>query len=227
MNFIRTTVDPKTAGTHDVYDEVVELICAVFGVHPVILGLRPGSAQSRVGAATKELERAAWTNRVIPMQDTISEQIGRQLLPEFVDEAELRQWMMGWERSTVLSLQPDLLREAQRWNLLVRAGVSTRYDAKIANGLEADDTDRVYLIPMNVQIIPEGQPPPLPQSQEDPADPDTTDPEDPEDPDDRPSGPSQAMSAILRTKASLNAGAAGHTGGSGCGRRGLGGGVRW
>ena len=146
MEFIRTAVDPTTAGTRHVYDEVTELICSVFGVHPAILGLGAGNAQSRVGAALTELERAAWNNRVIPLQDTITEQIGRQVLPEFVPEAEVRQWTLGWDRSNVYSLQPDMLREAQRMSVLVNSGIATRYMALDGLNLPADDSDKVLVI---------------------------------------------------------------------------------
>ena len=151
MNFVRTAVDPKSAGTFDVHDEVVELICAVFGVHPVIVGLGAGNAQSRVGAATVELERAAWANRVIPIQDTISEQIGRQLLPEFVPEAE--NWVLGWDRSNVYSLQPDMVREAQRWAINVNAGIATRYMALEGQNLPAEETDKVLVIRSNTLFV--------------------------------------------------------------------------
>ena len=141
---------------------VVELICAVYGVHPMIVGLGAGTAQSRVGAATKELEARAWTNRVIPLQDTIAEQVGRQLLPEFVPEDEIEDWSVTWNRSNVLSLQPDLFREAQRWTLNFRTGVSSRYDAKRGQNLEATDADKFYLLPQNMVAVREGTPPPPP-----------------------------------------------------------------
>ena len=170
MQFIRTTIDPKSVGTHETHNMVVELICAVYGVHPMIVGLGAGTAQSRVGAATKELEARAWTNRVIPLQDTIAEQIGRQLLPEFVPEDQIEEWEVTWDRSGVLSLQPDLFREAQRWAALVRAGIAMRYDGRRAQNLETDDADKVYLLPANIVPTPPGEIParaPAPEPVED------------------------------------------------------------
>ena len=163
LNFVRTTIDPKSVGTREIFDEMVELICAAFQVHPAIVGLGAGNSQSRVGTALKELERAAWTNRVIPVQDTIAEQIGLQLLPEFVPPDELKQWKLTWDRSGVLSLQPDLLREAQRWAVLVRTGIATRYDARRAQNLETDDEDKVYLLPSNIAPTPPGALPAPPE----------------------------------------------------------------
>jgi len=209
MNFIRTAIDPKSVGTHDTHNMVVELICAVYGVHPVIVGLGAGNAQSRVGAATKELERAAWTNRVIPLQDTIAEQIGRQLLPEFVPEDEIEEWEVTWNRSNVMSLQPDLFREAQRWALNFRSGIASRYDAKRGQNLDATDADKFYLLPTNVVPIPEGTPPPppAPPPTEEPAPEPEPDREQP--PTDDDDGEERSMSARIiadlgRSKADLD-----------------------
>ena len=162
MDFLNTSLDPGTIMLRTIQTTCEERICGALGVHPVIVSLGAGSAQSRVGAATKELERAAQTNRIIPMQDTFGEQIGRQLLPEFVPEEELLQWSVGWDRSEVLSLQPDKLQEAQRWAISVRAAVATRYDARRAQGLAADDTDKVYMVASNIIPIPADAPPPPP-----------------------------------------------------------------
>ena len=175
MEFIRTAIDPKSAGIEESHNMAAELICSVYGVHPAIVGLGAGNAQSRVGAALTELERAAWNNRVIPLQETIGEQIGKQLLPEFVDldEYEREEWSVIWNREQVYSLQPDMLREAQRWALNVSRGISTRYDAKIAQGQDADDSDRVYLLPGNVLVVPEGtMPEEITQAGPNPAGPD-------------------------------------------------------
>ena len=162
MTYVPTALDPHGMLLRTIQDTSETRICGVLGVHPIIVGLLAGSAQSRVGAATKELERAAWTNRVIPLQETISEQIDRQLVPEFIDPPEAEQWSLEWDRSGVLSLQPDMLQEAQRWSLLMRSGISDRFDAKTAQGMEADDNDRYYVLPVGMQLIPSDGPPPAP-----------------------------------------------------------------
>ena len=154
MAYIRTQLTTDEASTLSIRNEVVERICGVLGVHPLIVGLGAGGAQSRVGAATEAFERAAWNNRIIPLQDTFSEQIGRQLLPRFVPEEELDDWAMDWDRSDVLALQPDLLREAQRWSLQVRAGYATRFDARKASNLEVEDYDKVYLVSSSTVLLP-------------------------------------------------------------------------
>ena len=191
MEYIRTGLSPQSMTLRSMQNTSEERICGVLGVHPVILGLGSGATQSRVGAATKELERAAWTNRIIPMQDTISEQIGRQLLPDFVEEDQLDIWQMGHDRSNVLSLQPDMLQEAQRWSINVRAGIATRYDARRAQDLEATDADKVYLLPPT--LVPSDGSIPPPVAEEPPS----------QDPEER-SLVTQALLITSTTKAELN-----------------------
>ena len=157
LNYVPMQLTPQALAIDRLETLVTEHICGVLGVHPVILGLGAGNAQSRVGAATKELERAAWTNRIIPMLQTIGEQAQRQLLPRFgVEDAD--SYRLEWDLSGVMSLQPDLLQEAQRVAILMRSYIATRYDARVAVGLEADDSDRIYLQPLNLYPVPQGQP---------------------------------------------------------------------
>ena len=162
MEYIRTALDPSSVGTSAIRDDVVERILGALGIHPVVLGLAVASAQSRVGAATQIFEAAAWSNRIIPIQDTIGEQLGRQLLPFFVPEDEVEDWSIDWDRSQVKVLQPDMLRESQRWTMNYREGVATRYEAKVGQNLEADDTDKYYRVPVGATFIPQGEPPPPP-----------------------------------------------------------------
>ena len=157
LNYVPMQLTPQAMAIDRVETLVTEHICGVLGVHPVIVGLGAGNAQSRVGAATKELERAAWTNRIIPLLQTIAEQAQRQLLPRFGEE-DADSYRLGWDLSGVMSLQPDLLQEAQRVAILMRSYIATRYDARVAVGLEADDSDRVYLQPPNLYAVPQGQP---------------------------------------------------------------------
>ena len=173
MEYINTSIDPQTMTLRTMQTTAQELICGVLGIHPVILGVGAGAAQSRVGAATKEFERAAWANRIMPIQDTIAEQIGRQLLPEFVPPEEDTKWSVDWDRSGVMSLQPDKLQEATRWAMGVKAGYLQVYDARQAQGLEAEDSDKVYLRASNILPVLPGTPPPvLPPIDETPRAPD-------------------------------------------------------
>lgn len=158
MDYINTSLDASANTLRQIKNMTQEEICGVLGVHPVILGLGAGSAQSRVGAATEALEAAAWANRIIPMEDTFGEQIGRQLLPDFEpDDAD--DWELAFDRSRVPVLQPDMKREAERWAIAVKAGYATVYDARAAQEMETDEDEQYYLRAANTVAVPTGAPP--------------------------------------------------------------------
>ena len=198
MDYVNTSLDASANTLREIKNMSQEEICGVLGVHPVILGLGAGASQSRVGAATVAFEVAAWSNRIIPLEDTISEQIGRQLLPDFEPD-DTDNWDVDFDRSGVPVLQPDKLQEATRWVNLVKGGVSTRYEALVSLGQPAEDTDKVYLVANNIQAVPAGEAPPAPAAPEDTA------PDDPEDeePEER-SAVQREIYKIARTKAELN-----------------------
>ena len=203
MQYLRTALSPGDLLLRELEDISEELICAVFGIHPVVLGLGSGSTQSRVGAATVELERASWANGVIPLQDTIAEQIGRQLLGEFIEEEELEDWAVAFDRSGVLSLQPDQLKEAQRLSMLVKGGIIPRSRALEELHEDVEESDKVYLLPSGVTLVPIGEMPPEPAPVVEPvATPtDEDNPEAEEDPD--PDGLEAARSAVSEMVKSL------------------------
>ena len=158
MDYINTSLDASANTLRQIKNMTQEEICGVLGVHPVILGLGAGSAQSRVGAATEVLEAAAWANRIIPMEDAFGEQIGRQLLPDFEPD-DTDEWELGFDRSRVPVLQPDMKREAERWSIAIKAGYATVYDARAAQEMETDEDEQYYLRAANVVAVPMGAPP--------------------------------------------------------------------
>ena len=201
MEYIRTALDPASMAVGDTLNTAEERICGALGVHPVVVGLGAGSSQSRVGAATIELERAAWNNGIIPLQRSIAQQITRQMIPEFVSEAEIKQWMVQWDRSDVLALQPDLGKEAERWQTLVVGGIATRYDARRALQLEVEDFDKVYVLSNRIVLVgPEERPQPALSGSVSGA---VDEEEEDNEPRDR-SAPATALLKAARSKAAVN-----------------------
>ena len=170
MQYVNTGLGSDAMTNNTVQDRSESRICAAYGIpNPVVVGLSAGDAQSRVGAATDILYRAAWTNAVIPIQNSISDQINRQLLPEFVEEAELDQYELDFDRSNITALEPNMLQEAQRWAMLVRSGIATRADARRAQDLEVGDEDELYLLPSSIVPSAPGEIPAPPQNDTSPA----------------------------------------------------------
>lgn len=151
MEYVETGLSPRDLTLRTLQNTSEQRICGALGVHPAILGFDSGIELIRAGAAMRELGREAWGNRIITLQNTFAQQIGRQLLPLFEDDPE--RWAVGWDRENVILLQPDLKDEAERWSISMRAGAATRYDARRAQGLEADEeTDNVYVLPFSANI---------------------------------------------------------------------------
>lgn len=133
-----------------------ERVTAALGIPAAVVGLGTGLEQTKVGATMQEMRRQAWEDCIIPLQDMIAEQMSSQLLPDF--ESDIQRVRIGFDRSAVLALQRDQHTEALRLDVLVRAGIMTRAEARLAQGLPVMPTDDVYLMPFGVVEQPIGQP---------------------------------------------------------------------
>jgi len=136
-----------------------ERVTAVFGIPAMVVGLGAGLERSTF-TNMGEAREAAYEAGIIPMQGMLGEEIRWQLLPRFEDPEAIR---FAFDLSKVRVLQEDLYRQAQRFDLGVRSGWATVWDAKTAVGLETSDRDKVYLRQANVVEVPAdgGAPRPL------------------------------------------------------------------
>ena len=62
-----------------------ERICSAIGVPPALLNIGTGAQQTRVGATMASLEKETYINTVIPLMDTIVEQLNVSWLPLFIE----------------------------------------------------------------------------------------------------------------------------------------------
>jgi HK97 family phage portal protein len=139
-----------------------ERVTAVLGVPAIVAGLGAGLDRSTF-TNFSEAREAAYEAGIIPTQRILSEDIRFQLLSEF--EADVFPWRFGFDLSKVRVLQEDLYRQAQRNDLLLRGGSVMRSEVRRALGYEVDgERDNVFLIPMNTQVVPEGELPPAPEN---------------------------------------------------------------
>ena len=142
--------DPKMFDLKTVHDYCEERISSAFNFPAAVVGFGTGLEQTKVGATLSEQESQAWQGGIIPMQNLVARQITRQLLG-----AE-KGLMLGFDRSAVPCLQEDEDAKATRWGGLVRDSVATVAEAREQFGLEAKDTDKVYLRAVSVVEIPWG-----------------------------------------------------------------------
>ncbi len=133
-----------------------ERVTANLGIPAAVVGFGSGLEQTKVGATMTELRKQAWTNGVVPILLVFAEEIGRVALTDEEREKGLR---CEFDTSDVLALQDDEKMLADRWNTMVKGSWATRAEGRRAVGLDADDTDDVYLVPFSTFEVPRGSPP--------------------------------------------------------------------
>lgn len=131
-------------------------VCAVLGISPMVVNLIAGlerSTFSNMGEARK----AAYEENIIPAQQLLSEDIRFQLLPDF--EPNPANYKVGFDTSKVQVLQEDRNKKAERLDVGVRGGWIKRSEARREMGFDATEDDEVYLVPINLTEVREGEAP--------------------------------------------------------------------
>ncbi len=131
-----------------------ERVCACLGLPAAVVGFGSGLEQTKVGATMGELRRLAWTNGVIPAQRSIAKELTRSLLPDFrgADNSKV-----VFDTTDVAALEEDLNTRAARMGQMVNGGVITVAEAREEMGFDVDDTHRVFLRPLAVIEVPQGE----------------------------------------------------------------------
>ena len=130
-----------------------ERISAIFGTPAVVVGLGAGLDRSTF-ANFKEAREAAYESNIIPTQGDLAEQLMMQLLPDFVDEGQLDNWMIDFDLRQVRVLQEDENARTMRVMAQLAGGSITLNEAREKQGddkLEGD-TGEVYYIPSNIAV---------------------------------------------------------------------------
>lgn len=144
------TYDPRMLDMRAAYHVAEERVAQAFGIPAAVVGFDAGLANTRVGSTQEQFERQAWQGGIIPIQDIIASQISRKL----VMEDGLR---LDFDRSSVTVLQEDEQRKAEIWTKLVAGGIATIAEARLPFGLEPQSSDEVFLRPVNIVEVPQGQ----------------------------------------------------------------------
>lgn len=137
-----------------------ERVTAVMGIPAIVAGLGAGLDRSTF-TNMAEAREAAYESGIIPMQRILAEEVLFQLVAEFEDDPF--SWRFGFDLSKVRVLQEDLYRQVLRHGAAVRDGWERVDEARQANGLTVEDSDKVYLRPANAVEVPAdgGAPRPL------------------------------------------------------------------
>lgn len=139
--------DPKRLALSDTRNISEERVCALLGIPAAVVGFGSGLEQTKVGATMKALINLAWQGNIIPSQRIIAQTIERQLLIDFDNDKFLS---VGFDNSKIGALQEDKDAKVKRLSDGVSKGWVKVSDAREAEGLSVEDSDRVYLRPLNL-----------------------------------------------------------------------------
>lgn len=146
--------NPQQMNLSEGRDVAEERVCAVVGIPAAVVGFGAGLQTSKVGATMKELHKIGWQNGVLPLGRALADELKRSLLPLFGNPAGLT---VGWNTDKVPALQEEEDAQIKRWNEILKSGGVTVFEYRTGIGLEADDSHRIYLRPINVIEVPEGE----------------------------------------------------------------------
>ncbi len=152
-NVHQYSFSPEQMKLGDLRDIPEERVSAVTGVPAAVVGFGTGLQMTKVGRTLEEMVDLAWQNAVLPRSRVLAAELSEQLLPEFeagaVDEVEF-----AFDTSAVPIMADYWLKVAQKHELLVRAGIERRGEARRAVGLEAGARDDVYLLNADAAEVP-------------------------------------------------------------------------
>jgi len=130
-----------------------ERISGVFGIPAIVAGLGAGLDRSTF-ANMSEAREMAYESNIIPTQRIIGSVIKRQLLTDFMDD--ITNWQVAFDLSEVRVLQEDENKKAARIGQMVKDGFVQVVDAQKETGMPIDETQNIYLRPLNLLEVPAG-----------------------------------------------------------------------
>lgn len=148
MTFQPVGVNNRDADLSGINLESQSQICAVFGVPPILVGLRVGlenSPWSNVG----EARRSFWEDTLVPQLRRLEEVLTVGLAREFGDDL-----FIGFDTSNVVALRENKSQMHEIAARGVSAGYLTINDARRLAGMDPLPEGDVFLWPLNMQVVP-------------------------------------------------------------------------
>jgi len=126
-----------------------ERISSAMGLNCMVLNLSAGLENSTYSNMF-EAEQAAWNQGIIPLLTVFAESITQNLLTEFPESQEGD--FFNWDLSKIKALKEDGLSEAKKAELLFKAGIIDRAEAKRMVGYDYNATDEEIYHPQGTPI---------------------------------------------------------------------------
>jgi hypothetical protein len=119
------------------------------GVNAYVLNLSAGMENSTY-SNMQEAEQAAWNQGIIPLLTVFAESITQSLLNEYAESMPGDYY--DWDLTKIKALQDDSLQEAKKAELLYKAGIIDRSEAKRIVGYDYNETDEQIYHPEGTPI---------------------------------------------------------------------------
>ena len=147
-------VDPDMMHPKVIFDYVQEMVCSIYRLPAAVLQFNVGLEAATQNATVEQFEKQAWETGILDVQNALSSQIGRQLLPPFGLDATM--YRLGFDTSGIEVLQKNRKEEAEMYVLLLQSGMILRSQALEALGLPFEASDEVRHMPISVIEVPAG-----------------------------------------------------------------------
>jgi HK97 family phage portal protein len=134
----KVSFSPSDMALDSVRHTPEERITSSLGLNCLVLNLSAG-LQNSTYSNLQEATQSAWNNGVIPLLRVFAESITQNLLDEFPDSVFGD--FFDWDLSEISALKDDDYKEAQKAELLFKAGIIDRAEAKRMVGYEYNPTD--------------------------------------------------------------------------------------
>ena len=127
-----------------------ERITSALGLNCLVLNLSAG-LQNSTYSNLQEATQSAWNNGVIPLLRVFAESITQNLLDEYTESVYGDYF--DWDLSEISALKEDDYKEAQKAELLYKAGIIDRAEAKRMVGYEYNPTDEQIYHPDSTPLF--------------------------------------------------------------------------
>ena len=131
-----------------------ERVSSVLGVPAILAGLGAGLDAATYNN-TKELREFFTEQKMIPMWSAVAAELTHQLLHTDFEDNNFN-YSAGYDLDMVRALQGDRNDLVKTMNSGVQGGFVTIGEARRSLGLESDDSHNVYLRPLNMNAVAEG-----------------------------------------------------------------------
>jgi len=132
-----------------------ERVSSVLGVPAILAGLGAGLDAATYNN-TRELREFFTEQKMIPMWSSVADELTHQLLhQDFVEDNY--DYFCAYDLDQVRALSEDKKEQVLTMNSGVQGGFVTISEARQALGLEVDDSHDIYLRPLNMVAVPEGE----------------------------------------------------------------------